>query len=83
MVAPPVALALGGTLLLVGAGAVSYHLYQRRQRRLAAGAQAAGDDDDDSDGEDEHPPEEDQPLVKRVSFPEHFTFTPLDLSHRS
>ena len=66
-VAPPVALALGGILLVVGVGAGGYWFYQRRQRRLAAEAQAATGDDDDSDDGDEHPPKEDQPLVKRVS----------------
>ena len=66
VVAPPVTLALGGILLVVGVGAGGYWLYQRRQRRLAAEAQAAVGDDCSDDG-DEHPPKENQPLIKRVS----------------
>jgi hypothetical protein len=76
VVAPPVALALGGTFLVVGAGAAGYWLYQR-QRRLAA---EAADNDDDSDDDDESPPtppKENQPLVKRVSLS--WIFFPLPL----
>jgi hypothetical protein len=82
VVAPPVALALGGTLLVVGAGVGGYWLYQRRQRRLAAEARAAGDDDD-SDSDDEHPPKEIQPLIKRVSVSQTFFLYPLDLFNTS
>ena len=69
VVAPPVALALGGTLLVIGAGVGGYWLYRRRQLRLAAEAQAAGnrDSNDDDDDDDEHPPKENQPLITRVS----------------
>ena len=58
-VAPPVALALGGTFLVIGIGAVGYWWYTRRQH-----PRDRGDSDDD---DDKHPPQENQPLIKRVS----------------
>ena len=69
-IAPPVALALGGALLILGVGAVGYWLYQHR---------FGGDDDELDSDDDEHPPKEnDQAVIKHVSVSCTFHF-PLTL----
>jgi len=72
VIASPAVLAVGGTILVVGAGVIIYGLYQKRQRRLAAEGsdKRAGDDDDDDNVNDELT--ENHSLIKKVrSFPEY------------
>ena len=68
-IAPPVALALGGAFLILGAGAVGYWFWQRRFGGSDSGSDSDDelDSDDESRGDDKHPPKENQALIKTVS----------------